>query len=219
MKLLISQKDKIFDLIESAGLAPSQFEFIEGPSSNAQGQIKTILNFKNSDFYFVFENGVNTLDSHYAIFCPGKESFVKHEYPGGWEGQLGYVASWLASLLREIYSPNKWERLKHEIAGMKLSFENDQDKFSVSEFEGIQSNVLRIKQGLGSIGLQEEEIKIINQKLDHLTEMAKVLNKFDWKSLFVGSIASIVIQLSITPEHIKAIWDLMKISFSNFILP
>lgn len=219
MKLLISQKDQLYDLIENLGLSPSQFEFSEDFSDKYLGQKKTTLKFKDREFFFVFETGPKAINSHYSIMCPGTESYIKNEYPGDWANQIYYITIWLKNILREINSPNKWERLQSEIGNIQLNFEHDHDKFSVQEFEDIQSKVLGIKQGLGSIGLQEEEVKIINQKLDHLTEMAKVLTKFDWKSLFAGSIASVLIQLSITPDHIKAIWALMKMSFSNFILP
>ena len=51
MKLLISQKDQLFDLIEKSGLSPSQFEFTESISRLGAKQKATTLTFKNSDYF------------------------------------------------------------------------------------------------------------------------------------------------------------------------
>jgi hypothetical protein len=66
--------------------------------------------------------------------------------------------------------------------------------------------------------LTVQETAIANQ-LDHLMELAKELNKFDWKSLFIGTISSIIIQLGVTKENAHELWSLIKKVFNNFFLP
>ncbi len=219
MKLLISQKDKLFELVEKSGLSPSQFELIEVPSLIIPGEIATKLSFKNSDFYFSFETGKNSREPHYAIFSPGNDNFAEQNYPGTWEYQLQYAFRWLTNIVREINSPNKWDRLYKEIAEIKINYENDEGKFSATEYEELKHKIDSLKNGITSINLLPEQLAAINTKLDHLTLLAKDMNKFDWKGLFVGTIISIIVQLSVTPENAKSLWALIKQVFSNYLLP
>ncbi|HSY77944.1 MAG TPA: hypothetical protein VK890_13845 [Bacteroidia bacterium] len=218
MKLLTSQKDAIYDLIEASLFFPAKFEFSEISSKNFHGTIATILSYKNTEYSFSFENLIGSND-HYAIFCPGASSHTDNDTTLSWTNQLNAVNRWLSYLEREVTSPNKFKRLKHEIEGIKMVFTNDEDKFSVHEFEDVQRRVALIKESTLSLGLLPQQINSINSKLDHLTEMAKELNKFDWKSLFIGAIVTIIIQLEVTPEHAKLLWDLIKRSFDNYLLP
>ncbi len=219
MKLLNSQKNTLFDLIEKFGLSPSQFEFKENHSKISNNQLTTDLILKNSNYFFSFETGPNTSAKHYAIFCPGSEAYTESQYPGDWVFQLNYVEEWLANLVREINSPNKWSRLDNEIASIGIKFENDENKFSFHEYEDLKQKISTLKDGIINIGLLPTQINAINLKLDNLTELAKDMNKFDWKSLFIGTIISIIIQLYISPDNAKMLWTLIKQVFNNYLLP
>ncbi len=157
--------------------------------------------------------------SHYAIFSPGNDNFAEQNYPGTWEYQLQYAFRWLTNIFREINSTNKWDRLYKEIAEIKINYENDEGKFSATEYEELKHKIDSLKNGITSINLLPEQLAAINTKLDHLTLLAKDMNKFDWKGLFVGTIISIIVQLSVTPENAKSLWALIKQVFSNYLLP
>jgi len=219
MKLLTSQKDILFDLIETAGLSPSQFEFEEIPSKMYYGEKATLLKYKNSDFYFRFETGSNNTTSHYAIYCPGESAHTENNHPGSWDIQLGYVEEWLSNLSREINSLNKWDRLKHEIKSIRIKLGNDEDKFSAQEYTDLKKRMTILKQGVKTIGLLPDQINTINDRLDYLTGLAEEMNKFDWKGLFIGTIISIIIQLSVSVENAETLWALIKKVFNNYLLP
>ena len=84
MKLLVSQKDKLYDIIESMNLSPSQFIIEETKSVKQKDGISTIIMFNSSEFYFRFETYNRAHGKHYAIFCPGEETHIQEEYPGSW---------------------------------------------------------------------------------------------------------------------------------------
>jgi hypothetical protein len=219
MKLLLSQKNELYDLIERSGLSPSMFEFTEINSQIAAGQYATLLAFKNSGFFFSFETGFRTETSHFAIFSPGRESIKETQNPGSWDLQLRYFIEWLTYLLREINAPNKWDRLKSEIAEIGINTGGDETKFTAFEYENLKQRIQMIKNEVNNIHLNPEELSIIHSKLDHLLELAKEMNKFDWKALFVGTFVSIIIQLSLSPEIGKLLWDIIRQFFNNFLLP
>lgn len=219
MKLLISQKDTLFEFIERAGLSPAQFDFQETSGYFSVEEMATRLIFKNSEFYYSFETYPNSLTSHFAIFCPGRSAHTEQENPGSWNVQLKYVNVWLYNLVREINTPNKWDRLNKEIKGIGFNFENNEDKFTVGEYEDLKQRISTLQISINSIGLLPEHVEAINAKLDHLTDMAKEMNKFDWKGLFVGTIIAIIIQLNVNPENAQVLWTLIKQVFNNLLLP
>lgn len=218
MKLLPSQKNTLFDLIENSGLSPSQFT-LENYISTGSSVVYTELRYKNSEFFFRFSLSNNGMAPFRAVYCPAENLYSDDSFFSSWESEMEYFHDWLKLLAREISTPNKWERLKNELEGIGINFENNEDKFSVSEYEDLKQRVMILKQGTAAIALLPEQLATINNKLDHLTELAKEMNKFDWKSLFLGSIMSIIIQLGVTKENANELWALIKRVFNNYILP
>lgn len=219
MKLLVSQKDELYEMIDTFGFSPTMFEFSELPSQVSAGQKTTLLNLKNSDFYYSFETAYQTEIGHYSIYSPGSGSIRETQNPGNWDWQKQYFRQWLVYLAREINAPNKWERLSKEISNLGINITDDESKFTAYEFEDLKKRMINLKESIHSIGLDPEQLNTIQTKLDHLLDLAKAMNKFDWKALFIGAIISIIIQLSLSPEVGKLLWNIIKQVFNNFILP
>ncbi len=230
MKLLVSQKNAIFDLIENFEFSPYQFEILEIatskmileiPSSKPVTAFYTELRYKNSDYFFRFESKAKgkIAPYDYVVFCPSYRNYMDQEDTKVWERQLDLVAHWLRHLSSEVSSSNKWERLDHEIKSININFDNEEDKFSVHEYEDLVRKINTLKDELPKIGLLSEQLDVINSKLDHLTELAKNLNKFDWKGLFIGTIIGIVIQLEVTPTNAQSLWALIQHIFQSRLLP
>ena len=218
MILLTSQKDQLFDIISENELSPSQFELREIQSGISSGQRATGIYFKNSAFYFIFETGPSTIDKHYARYCPGKDSFIKVDYPGDWDLQLNIFKHWVSYLQREISTPDKWSRLNKELSYLDLNYAFDSDKFTVSEFQVLSVKIHILQDRIKEIDLTHDQTEIINRKLDFLLEKAKDLSKFDWKSLFIGTLLNIPIQLGVSEEKIRSLWSLIKEIFNQYLL-
>jgi hypothetical protein len=215
MKLLNSQKDQLFDIIEEQNLSPSQFEFNEEQGNVVSHTESTILTFKNSKYFFQFDYRNNR---HYSIFSPGNSTIIEEDFPRDWKNQLNNFKKWIFYLLREIQTPNKWDRLKKEINEINIGFTADEEKFSFQEYEELTNKINLLKESIKEIGLSKDQILGINKKLDFLIESAKTLSKFDLKSLFVGTIINITIQLGLSPENSKSLWDLIKHIFNQLFL-
>ena len=217
MKLLRIQKNELFERIEASGLSPSLFVFQD---SNPILDNSTYVRYKGTPYYFqIFEND----SRQYPIgirFSPGQNTFIEDRNSENWPWAADIFMYWLNNLLTKITLPDKWERFNDEIKNLKFSFSNENDKFSISEYEELKTQITLLKHNFRMIQLVPEQLAILENKIDHLTELAKDLGKFDWKSLFVGTIVSIIIQLGVTPENALAIWDLVKKAFNrNFLLP
>jgi hypothetical protein len=215
MKLLNSQKDQIFDLIEEQNLSPSQFEFNEEQGNIVSPTETTILTFKKTKYFFQFDlrNG-----GHYSIFSPGKSTVIEEDFPRDWKNQLINFKKWILYLSKEINTPNKWDRLRKEINEINIGFSAEEEKFSFQEYEELSNKIKFLKENIREVGLSNDQILGINRKLDFLLESAKTLSKFDWKSLFVGTIINLIIQLGLTPEISKSLWNLIEHIFNQLFL-
>jgi hypothetical protein len=219
MKLLPSQKDKIFELIVESGLSPAQF-IIKDDNYKDNNTIPnthtyTGIFLTKTEYYYLFKNSGSSFLSER---CPGNDTYFSIIKYSNWKDQIYYFSNWLETLHRELNTPNKWERLKYEIESFEVKFENGEDKFNIEEYEELKNNIKRLKEGLGSIGLSADQVKILNEKLDNVTEFAKTFSKFDLKAYFIGTVTSIIIQLAIPPDNAKTIWLIIKSIFNTFLI-
>ena len=207
MNLLQSQKNRIYDIIQKEGLSPSMFYFQDNTKS-------VVLYMKSSNYYFnIAENG--TL----VKYSPGPDSFEAGYFSTrNWEDQVEYIIVWLQCLVRELNEPDKWKLLQEGLEGVDFSDIKYEDiKFSYQEYELLKIKMDELKEKLGRLDLLESQLKQINDKLDHLLNLAKSMNKTDWKELFIGSVISLIMQLSIDKATGQAIFALIRGLFIKFL--
>lgn len=217
MQLLTTQKNSLFEIISSFNLSPNQFEFVDAQGRNNPATRSTKLKFKNSNFFFSFESAQNST-YHYAIYSPGESTYVMEDYPQYWKNQLMTFTKWVVYLKREITAPDKWENLHKQIDNLGVKFDNDERKFTIPEYEELSSKLEVLKSQLSRLDLLPEQIEALNSKIDFLAESAKSMSKFDWKSLFIGTIVNTTLQLALGEEQISLIWNLIKSTFQNYFL-
>ncbi|ENA1796347.1 conserved hypothetical protein [Flavobacterium psychrophilum] len=217
MKLLTSQKNSLFELIQKVDFfSHNQFELIE---KDITGVFNTHIEYKaNKDFYFRFIDS-NYVNSMFVNHSPGDQQIMDSSSKISWDETLSIFYNWLYYLQREVTSPNLWQQFKTEISEIKYINNFSNQKFSFSEYTEISEKIDVLKNSLSSIPLILNQQNEIILRLDHLSETAKELGKFDWINLFIGTIISVVIQLNVTPENANAIWDLIKRVFNNYFLP
>lgn len=152
MKLLISQKDELFDLIEDTNyFTPSQFEIKEFPQKN--DDFITEIRFKNSQYFLKLIPESTYQGLFFANFSPGEKSIVEATSTLDWNRGMGYIDNWLEWLKRELTAQNKWERLLQEIEQIKFGPTNDQSKFAYQEYIDLVSKIEQIKASLDTIPL------------------------------------------------------------------
>lgn len=217
MQLLKTEKNQIFDLIQEIGLSPTQFEW----------QRDGTLQLKNSSFHFRPRSIMGKL----AIHCsPRDENMNSNYYPESWVEALQKIKLWLQRLKLEITSDDKWQRLQEELANLNGTFgtnyedkaEDSSVKFSITEFEGINTKIAQVKEGFEQISspISKQQLTALNSKLDFLVNEAKSSSKVNWKMLFLGAIIGTILRLGITKETANEIWQVIANVFSStFLLP
>ncbi|UTN05155.1 hypothetical protein L0669_04430 [Flavobacterium bizetiae] len=217
MKLLKTQKNSLFDIIQEIDFfSHNQFEFIENES---EGTYNTRIQYNpDKSFFFSFTDS-KSINVLYVNYSPGEEQIIDSSSQITWNEALNHFLNWLVFLNREVTAPNLWEKFKTEISDIKFLNNFNNEKFSFSEFTEISQKIESLKNSLSTIPLILNQQNEIILRLDHLSETAKDLGKFDWINLFVGTIISVVIQLNVTPENANALWELIKRIFNNYFLP
>jgi len=213
MKLLTSQKDYIFEIIQEDNyFSPYQFEIVE-----SENGAQTSIFFKNSDYFFQFIDS-DYYSKFYLNYQPGDECFLEVTSDLDWSEGMIHFDKWLNNLQREINSPNLWQKFQSEATSLNVSFVSDNSKFTINEYNELKQKIDFIINQLPNIELGNQQQIEIASTLQHLLTLSNELGKFDWKSLFIGTIISIIIQLNVTKENADLLWQLIKSSFNNFLL-
>lgn len=216
MKLLSSQKNRLFDLIDASGLAPSIFLIDE--EGIEISNIKTTISVKNYPFKYEM-----TLNKDYwrILLSPGDEIFITTTIAKFWIDLERSFAIWLSFIQREISQDDKWTKLTKEIDELHFTTTDNNltnSKFTIQEFLEVERKIIQLKKGVSSMKLLPDQILIINDKLDQILNMATELGRFDWQSIFVGTIISIIIQLEVNKENVHELWRLIKSLFNSYLI-
>ncbi len=215
MRLLLSQKNQLFEIIQNNGyFAPNFFELKEG----GEHKFSTSIIFKNTGFQFSLIRSDDYQNNIYINHWPGEEKFQDVNTVSDWHLCTVYFTYWLSYLQREVTAPNLWERFQNSISNIHLSSENNNSKFTHTEYLDLSVKMNMLIEAIPSLKLLENQTKDIQAELHHLLDKATELGKFDWRNLFIGTIISIVIQLNVNPENATALWNLIKGIFSNYFL-
>ncbi|HYM19667.1 MAG TPA: hypothetical protein VEW28_01550 [Candidatus Kapabacteria bacterium] len=217
MLLLDSQKDELYDSIVHAGFTPATFSFSRRSAPGINNDDTTVINYTGTGSYFGFFSGSYNTKTH-AQFSPGKESIVERSRDCNWNEFKNIFYSWLTYLKRELTTPNKWDRLQRELAAVNIDFDVENEKFTYEEVGEINTRINQLKNDFRQIPELDAHFEVVNQKLDHIASMAQHLGKFDWKGLFAGSLVGIIIQLSVPPDGVEKLWQLVKVVFGTHLL-
>lgn len=216
MKLLTTQKNVIFDFIQKANMEHSMFQINEDNN-------KSVIKYVGTEFFFNFDEEVKNLGigSFTSLkFSPGENDYVEKVFidDTSFATKLSYFNRWLNSLIKEVNVVDKWSQLKKEISNIRLSDFNDSSSFNANEQEEIKTKITTLKQRVQTLNLPPDKLSIIEAKLDHLTTLTTLLTKTDWNALFLGTLATMIIAVTLTPEIGRQIWEYAKQVFSNLFL-
>lgn len=210
MIILKSQKNELFRLIELTEVfTPNQFE-IEDISG------KSRIRFKDSSYFALF---VKPRISNFGLECsPGEDNLISYWQLDRWEQVINRFNRWLSYLSREVSEPDLWSRLSENAQLANLSVTESHTQFTVSEYQDLKQKMNALSAQMKALPFLIESQTEIQAKLDHITQLAERMSKFDWTNLFVGVIVSIIIQLNVTPDNATALWNLIRSIFRGYFL-
>jgi hypothetical protein len=207
--LLNSQKDSIFKIIVNEGFNPHNFKWEDHGIS--------ILKYRDTTYYCKFQMS-NDPFARMIIYSPG--STLQEEHIGrlnAWKDYENAFKLWLFNLKRELNSDFLWDRLRSESSKYSFSEDLTNESFSPYEKKIIHEKFESIKLQLSSLEIDTDSLSKISEKLDHVLELTEKLNKVDWLSVLIGSMAGLFLNLAITQDTVRSIWEIIKHEFEIWL--
>lgn len=134
-----------------------------------------------------------------------------------WPGIISKFELWTKELNKEINTPTGWENFESENY-LNNEFADLNKPFTIEEKIETRNSLKYLKSKIVDLNIQDEQLEIIEGKIDELSSKIDELSKFDWKSLFIGTIASIIMSLSLPSESAGMLWEYIKSAFSGLKL-
>ena len=100
------------------------------------------------------------------------------------------------------------------ISGGFVSDDPNNSSFSLIEIERIENSIKEIQSGLSCSSIySSEQIKLINKKLDDISEASKRLGRKDWMNYVAGTLTSLYISAAFSPETAKGLFKTVNDTF------
>lgn len=131
-----------------------------------------------------------------------------------WNDLLQNFLSWTKKLVAEFNSPTGWESFENANF-LNAEYEELNSKFTATEKNQTKQSIKDLKVKIKLLNLTPEKLEVIEGKLDSLSIKVDELNKFDWKSMFIGTIASLIMTFVVPQEASGMLWEYIKSSFNN----
>lgn len=208
--LLKSQKNDLLRIISSNGLEPYNFIWTERYVSYVDSSKKVIsLDYKDTEYYFTFD-----LDSgrYYCFFSPGYKIIEDYIFNTIWDSVVEVFVEWIGFLKDEISQPDLWDEIrKYNFYTEFNEITDGNEPFNVVQAKQIQNGIEAIRSYLiEQVQSDQENVRIINEKMDYLVNSIDRMGKVDWKNIFVGAMVNLSITLALDPEQAKTIISIFK---------
>ena len=221
--MLKKYRNRLLEVIQDKGIDPALFH-IEEPQDTKETM--SVIQLINTPLKFIIRNpshSFHQFDWRYTQFSP-QFSVTGFIPTGGWGDANELVEAfgdWLNEhvkpYINELFEPDMWERIKTQtqlVTGTELSKEDttifsDDEKIhvrmSINEFR-----ILIIKNFKPS----SDELKVIDDRLEYLSNSVDRLNKIDWRSVAITTLISISMALALDTEKGRLLFDLFRQVFS-----
>ena len=214
MELLLSQTNELFNALAQSAVSPNLFDTSTEHDKHQSG---FFITYKPDDKYKFYVFGGN--DGKYVVkYSPGYSTVEQVAPNTRWKDVVGACSRWAEYLNREISQEDMWDKVKAAVAStIGGSFEVN-GKFSIREFEELNSRMIQLKSAVSKLPVFKEQAATINAKLDHILSHAKDLSKYDWQSMFIGGVWTLLVVMVLPQDINNEIWRLIKQFFNGLIL-
>ena len=209
----LKHKNELFKKIQEWGYNVNLFT-VDNTDKNC------LITLKNSPLSFHITNEVSFDSFHFKYVTYSPEWFIQ-------TGNCRFIGIlledfqfWLKdhvnAYIEDQTSIDLWDIFTNNNRSQNLNYIDFSTSEKFTEDEKIQTQLLmnEFKNLLiERFDLQEEQIKIINARLDYLAVATKRLNKFDWKGCAINSLINIIIALSLDVEKAQQLIHLFQTAF------
>ena len=217
--MLNKYKNDILTAIKGSGFAPSCFTTYEDGDDFCITLTGTEIHF----LFFSVPESYHMFRFRYVPFCPGNKQVLSDDFsPHPNEDTFIFRTAmeqfrvWLKSIrdyFEDNQTPDLWAELQKQNTITDLTGQAD-DQYTPFTVE--QKRQIRL--GLNEVRLliqkefepSEDEMNVVTNRLDYLADALDRLNKFDWKSVLMGTIISVSTALAFSPEQADSLYQIFK---------
>ena len=201
--LLQSQKNDVFRAIQTAGMAPTEFEWSTRESRHDKSTQVPSLVHTPTGYVFIFDlNPANNF--RYCWYSPYGEF---HDVGYGlnkvnWPSVMSVVEDWIKALQQEYSEPDLWQLTLAEKQLVVSSLEDlDNTQFSAAEQARISLALEQLQSRLAATGEHSAvQLKFIESRLNHLEEASRRLGRKDWITFAMGTLTNIILGAAFSPD-------------------
>lgn len=213
-RLLRTQQNNIFEILERADLNPPDFKWGDVTADGG-----TRLWHEQSGYFIEFDYWEEV--GCYYITCSPAEGVPKKSFQiDRWDNVLIFVQTWAHCLGQEIDAPDLWGQLRKYTAYLTLPPTEDvsDEPISAVDAQEIEDRLWLFADKVEKqFNLAEGERKVLRHQMDVLIGIAKCSSKKAFIYSAFGAIAGIAMSLAMNPEQAKALWQLLHGTLSPFL--
>ena len=203
------------DCIVQEGLEPRDFVW-RIHSVPREGEREPEIVHEPSGFLFRF---LAAETGHACKFSPGHQHEFNYANGLTWDYLMSVVRTWLRNLKREISVLDPWaefEILSSTPTAMNLGnpeahFTSDEIKIVHAQLDSLEAEMERLQ--LGS----SVERQAIRKAFEDLKTAAERIGKKDWRLVFVGTMASMVLEKVVSSGTMRSLWTLIDSAFHKIV--
>ncbi len=218
--MLKEHKNSWLNTIRNSGIDLSIFD------SWNEGDLGIVFQLKHSSLKFFVSQYPDNFDAfrvNHSLYKPGyplwksNDEFIadRSVYTPDQVNQL--LKNWLSTVVeRYLYeneAPNLWANIKdYSTFSKSTTFdEEDLEPFTESEKSQINSGIEDFRKKVTeNFELLQDQLEIINDRLDYLKSAVERLNRIDWKAQALSTFISIAVNLGVDTEKGKLLFSLFK---------
>lgn len=217
-------KNALFMLLSTHEFGVASFEYKE---DFFLGKKSSVITYGATPFNFYITDAPDSYDrfrysySLYAPNFPVTPFFPEHEDYCTFNVILAAFSNWLSDHLKkfteDLSVPDLWKDYLDQgklISIQQMDF-GDRRRFSIDEKRRLSFAIRDLKYLIQDrFQTREEQQQMVDERLDYLVESMEQLNKFDWKSVVVSIIFSIIVALTLDTEKGRELFALFNSLFS-----
>jgi hypothetical protein len=211
LKIMLLQKwqtNEIFKAIQSVGLNPQEFQL---ENSGAEARLK----HKWSRSCFVFAGDASQYTGHRVV---GDGTDWPYEVYS-WEAVMTRFGHWIKEVKDDLDTPDLWAELQRDARLLgSLSGEVSENRpFTSEEQKDLEQRLREVEAHVrDKYSFSEPEMETLHRKIDYLIDAAGRLGRFDWATIFVGTMVCYILEVGLPVESVRSfITDLLRHLFER----
>lgn len=207
--LLTKQKNQLLQIMTDRNIFPHHV--FKHDSAQDFFEIK----FRDGPFFFQITPHEGNLGDFNILSLPkiGRTEIWGHS----WLGVTTLFADWSEEIREELQTPDLWAQFESTAQIFAAPAAPD-EKFTNHELRELQSQLRAAEAKLTTSGLPEAAILALTAALRDAAPKAETMTKKDWQNMVVGAVVSTLTGLALSADHVQAVYQILKATFTGWLL-